>query len=283
MKAHEAGIRVPAFSALFNDDAVRDFAARVKPPWIIKPRSEASAVGLQKVYSDAHLWEVLENLGEFRHDYLIEQFKPGAVYHADCLSVDGKMVFCRVSQYLDTPFEVAHGGGVFRSHTLDFAGEEALAVQEMNAQVMTAFGMNYSASHTEYIRAEEDGEFYFLETASRVGGAHIAEMVEASSGLNLWREWARIETAEARNEPYHLPPVADNHAGIIVSLSRFEHPDISAFSDPEIVWRMEKPYHVGMILQSDARQRILDLLDQYVERIRQHFHASLPPPDKPAD
>ena len=283
MKAHAAGIRVPPFSALFNDDAIRGFTTRVQPPWIVKPRSEASAVGLQKVYSADHLWEVLENLGEARHTYLVEQFKPGDVYHVDSLSVNGEMVFCRTSQYLDTPFEVAHGGGVFRSHTLEFGSEEDLTLQSLNTDVLAAFGMNYSASHTEYIRAREDGEFYFLETASRVGGAHIAEMVEASSGLNLWREWARIETAQALDQPYQLPPVRDVHAGIVVSLSRFEYPDTSVFQDPEIVWQMDKPYHVGMILQSESRQRILELLDLYLERIRTDFHASLPPPDKPAD
>jgi biotin carboxylase len=51
-------------------------------------------------------------------------------------------------------------------------------------------------THAEYIRAHADGRYYFLEIAARVGGAFIADLVEVSTGVNLWREWARIEVCE---------------------------------------------------------------------------------------
>ena len=276
MKAHEAGIRVPPFSGLFVDTEIQAYVERGPAPWVIKPRSEASATGIRKVHSADELWQVVHSLGDERHNYLVEQFKPGAVYHADALTVDGKVQFCRVSQYLNTPFEVAHGGGIFRSHTCAFGGEDDKALQAMNKQVMKAFGMQFSASHTEFIKAEEDGEFYFLETASRVGGAHLAEMVEASSGINLWAEWAKIETSMAKGTSYKAPKAEKQHAGIVVSLSRFQHPDQSVFQDPEICWRIDKEYHVGMIIQAKKRERILELLDNYAERIFSEFHASAP-------
>ncbi len=282
-RAQDAGIAVPPFSSLFTDEDINTFANTVEAPWVVKPRSEASATGIKKVHSAEELWAVVHELGPKRHDYLVEQFKPGDVYHVDALTVEGENIFCRVSQYLNTPFEVAHGGGVFRSHVCAFGGEDEEALQTLNVKVMEAFGMQYSASHTEYIKSKETGEYYFLETASRVGGAHLAEMVEYSSGINLWAEWAKIEDAIAKGQPYALPPVRNDYAGIIVSLSRFEHPDHSGFADPEIVWRLNKPYHIGLILQSDRRERILELLNSYVDRIFQDFHASAPVPDKPTD
>ncbi len=281
IKAYDAGIPVPPFSALFNDADIHKFVEEVRAPWVVKPRAEASATGIRKVNSAEALWKVLEELGDERHHYLIEQFKPGAVYHADALTVDGKVQFCRVSQYLNTPFEVAHGGGIFRSHTVAFGGKDDKAVQKLNAKVMKAFGMQFSASHTEFIRSLEDDKFYFLETSSRVGGAHLAEMVEASSGINLWSEWAKIETAMAQNKMYQLPKVRDDYAGILVSLSRFQHPEMAPFNDPEIVWRMNKEYHVGMIVRSDKRERVLELLDNYADRVFHGYHASAPAPDKP--
>lgn len=280
-KAAEEGIPAPPFSALFNDEAINRFAATVPAPWVVKPRAEASATGIKKVHSAEELWQVIHNLGDKRHEYLVEQFKPGHVYHVDALSVDGKLAFCRVSQYLNTPLEVAHGGGIFRSHTVTFGGPEDKALQQLNAKVMSAFGMRFSASHTEYIQSIEDGKFYFLETSSRVGGAHLAEMVEASAGINLWAEWAKVENAMATGSKYQLPAVRDDYSGIIVSLSRFEWPDLSVFNDPEIVWRMNKKHHVGLILRSDKKERILELLDQYAERIFWDFHASAPAPDRP--
>ena len=283
MKAKEAGIRVPAFSNLFSDAAINHFADTVATPWIVKPRSEASATGMKKVHSKEELWEVINGLGEHRHNYLVEAFKPGAVYHADALSQHGIVEFCRVSKYLSPPFEVAHGGGIFRSHTVEFNSPEDQALQLMTQQVMTAFGMQFSASHTEFIQADEDGEFYFLETSSRVGGAHLAEMVYYSSGINLWQEWARIESAMATNGDYHLPTVRADHAGILVSLSRFQYPDMNSFVDPEIVWKINKEYHVGMIVQAPDRSRILELLDAYAHRVFHEFHASAPAPKKPTD
>lgn len=277
VRAAEAGINVPAFSALFNDQEIHEYTQRVPAPWLVKPRTEASAIGIKKVHSAEELWQVLHTLGDNRHNFLLEQFKPGDVYHADSLIFDGKVQFCRVSQYLSTPFEVAHGGGIFRSMTVEFDGEDDQALQQLNAEVMKAFGMQYSASHTEFIKCYEDGKFYFLETSSRVGGAHLAEMVEISSGISLWKEWAHIEDAAAAKTAYELPTVRQDHAGIIVSLSRFQHPDDSSFNDPEIQWRVRKDHHIGMILKAEKRQRIQTLLDEYAERIRNDFHASAPP------
>lgn len=280
-RAAAAGIRVPAFSSLFHDETITNFLQTTESPWLIKPRSEASTTGIRKVYSLDEAWSVVHSLGDHRHQYLIEEFKPGRVYHVDALSVEGRAVFSRVSQYLATPMEVAHGGGVFRTGTLPDDSPEVAALRQLNNQVLDAFGMRYSASHSEYIRGDHDGELYFLETASRVGGAHIAEMVEAASGVNLWREWAKLETAVARHEHYLPPTDQPYHAGLIVSLARQQWPDMSGFADGEIHWRINKAYHVGLIVRSDDRARILHLLDDYMHRIYQEFHASAPVPDKP--
>ncbi|MEL7020051.1 MAG: ATPase [Bacteroidota bacterium] len=280
MKAAEAGINVPPFTALFSDNSINEFIRDVPAPWVVKPRGEASATGIKKVNNGMDLWKVINDLGEERHNYLVEQFKPGAVYHVDSLTVDGKPKFSRVSQYLNTPFEVAHGGGVFLSSVSTFGGDDDKALQKMNREVLKAFGMQFSASHTEFIKSHEDGQFYFLETSSRVGGAHLAEMVEASSGINLWAEWAKIETAMAKGETYKLPKVRKDYAGILVSLSRFQHPDMSGFDDSEIVWKMQKEYHVGMIVRDKKRARVLDLLQGYAKRVFDGFHAAVPAPEK---
>ena len=271
MKAAEAGLKVPPFSALFHDADINEFAQNIPAPWVVKPRGEASASGITKVHTAEELWKVIHELGEERPNYLVEQFKPGTVYHVDALSVNGKDVFSRSSQYLNTPMEVAHGGGIFRSNIVEFGSADDKALQKFNKEVLKAFGMNFAASHTEFIKAE-DGEFYFLETASRVGGAHLAEMVEASSGINLWAEWAKIESAMAKGESYKLPKAKKDYAGIIVSLSRFQHPDSQLFNAIEVIWRLQKDYHIGLIVKSKKQERVLDLLEDYAKKIFQDFH-----------
>jgi hypothetical protein len=282
MQAQDAGITVPPFCSLFNDIDITEYLQRSSPPWVIKPRSEASAAGIKKVHSFQEAWDNLHSLGDERHNFLIEQFKPGDVYHVDSLTINGKVIFTRCSQYLNTPFEVSHGGGIFRSVTLEHNSEDDAALKKMNEDVMRSFGMKSSASHTETIKCYEDGKFYFLETASRVGGANLAEMVEFSSGINLWREWAKIETIVAVGGTYELPMVEDFYSGIVISLSSHENPDYTPFNDPEIVWKMDEEYHIGLIVRSKDRAKVLELMEKYASMIRDlGYHASAPAPDKP--
>lgn len=280
LKAKEQGVHVPEFTALFNNDEINEYANNVSAPWLLKPRMEASATGIKKINSKDELWQTVHELGDERDNYLVEKFAPGDVFHVDGLNVDGKVVFARVSKYLDTPFEVAHSGGIFRSATSKIRSKIEKDLQKMNVQVMKAFGMQDGASHTEFIQSNATGELFFLETSSRVGGANLAEMVDYASGVNLWSEWARVETATLRKGAYKLPKINNKHAGIVVSLSRFKHPDTTSFTDKEIVWKMNKEWHIGIIVVADSSERVLELLDQYTHRIASEFHASLPAPDK---
>lgn len=229
------------------------------------------------------MWKTLHEIGEERHMYVLEQFRPGDVYHLDALSVNGEIIFCKSSRYLSTPMEVAHGGGIFRSITIEENSKDDKALKKMNNQVMKAFGMQYSASHTEYIKCHEDGKYYFLETSSRVGGAHLSDMVEAATGINLWAEWAKIEVADAMGTTYNLPKADNYEAGIIVSLARELHPDVSSFQDAEIYWKMNMDYHVGLIVRSKEKGKVVDLLDKYAERVKNEFHASAPIRSKPTN
>lgn len=279
VQARSKNIAVPDFTDLFNDEKINTFLDTVPAPWLMKPRGEASAAGIKIFHSKEDLWNQLHEMGDDRHRYLVEKFEPGDVYHADSLTFDGKVIFTSVSQYLDTPFEVAHSGGIFRSVIVEKGDDAEKQIKKMNEAVITSFGLKLGASHTEFIRSKASGKYYFLETSSRVGGANIAEMVESSTGVNLWAEWARIETATLKGIKYKLPKLKSAYSGIIVSLSRYEWPDYSTFSQEEIVWRMKKPWHIGMIVRSESREKVLEILDEMAARIASEFHASLPAPE----
>ncbi len=279
--AKESGMIIPSFIAPFHHDAIHAFTANTPPPWVLKPRSQASATGIKKLHSAEELWKVLDTMGADRVNYVLEHFLPGDVYHVDSLIVHGKVVFARASKYMSPPMAVSHDGGIFRSHTLPEDGEESIALVYWNQQLMDRFGMRNGAAHTEFIRAFADGQYYFLETSSRVGGANLAEMVEAASGINLWAEWAKMETL-AVGESYTLPEVRHDQAGIIISLARQQQPDTGAYSDTEIDWRMGKEYHAGLIVKSPDPERIIHLLNQYAERFMHDFHATAPPLDRPS-
>lgn len=50
-QAAAAGIPVPPFTPVFSYDRLRAYMERVPPPWVLKPRSEAGAMGIKKLYS----------------------------------------------------------------------------------------------------------------------------------------------------------------------------------------------------------------------------------------
>jgi biotin carboxylase len=279
MRAKDAGIRVPPFAPLFNNEEINQFADTIDAPWVLKPRSEASAHGIIKVHNREDLWKHINELGENRVYYLVEQFKPGDVYHADGLQLDGETLFLTVSRYLSTPMEISQGGGIFRSANIQYGSEDDKAIKKVNEEIMKAFGLKNGTSHTEFIKSREDGQIYFLETASRVGGAHLAEMVEAATGVNLWEEWAKIEDAVVKHKKYKLPKVTKNYAGIVLTLSKFEHPDLSAFDDPEVCFRVPLDYHAGLIVKSPKQDRVMELLDNYAERFATDLSTSADAPE----
>jgi biotin carboxylase len=151
---------------------------------------------------------------------------------------------------------------------------------ELNRKLIKGLKMRRGATHAEFIKSAEDGEFYFLEIASRVGGAYIAEALEAATGINIWAEWAKIELARGE-VPYVLPPMRQEYGGVALSLARQEYPDTSSFTDPEIVHRVKKRYHVGLVVRSDRYERVTELLRNYTERFERDYCAVAPPLERP--
>jgi biotin carboxylase len=279
MRALDRHVRVPDFVPAVNHGDIRYYLDHVPGPWVLKPRQEASAIGIKKINTADELWPLLDQLGDKQSTYLLEKFVPGDVYHVDSVVSENEVVFANVSKYGKPPMNVAHGG-VFTTFTVPRGSEEDSALRAINLDLIAALGLVRGVSHAEFIRAHDDGEFYFLECAARVGGAYINEMVEAATGINLWREWARIEVSGGDGS-YKLPPVREEYAGVILSLARQEDPDTSSYSDPEVHLRIKRHHHAGLVLKSSDPHRIPALLESYASRFAVEFLAVEPPRDKP--
>jgi biotin carboxylase len=281
MQALERGIRVPDFIPVLNREDIRSYLGRVSGPWVLKPRSEASAIGIRMIEAAESLWPVLESLGDQQSSFLLEKFIPGDVYHVDSVVSEREVPFSSVSRYGQPPLAVAQKGGIFTTYLLPRDSEEAIALRTINRELIEALGLVRGVAHAEFIRAHGDEQFYFLECAARIGGAYISEMIEVATGINLWREWARIEIAGGK-QPYQLPAFRNDYAGLILSLARQEEPDTSAYNDPEIALRIKRRHHAGLVLRSRDPNRIQALLQSYSHRFANEFLAIEPPGAKPA-
>ena len=287
MQARTLGVPVPEFTAVFNDQEAGDWARRVTPPWVLKPRSSAAAIGIRKIADREALWRALDEAGDDRAQSVLEQFVPGDVYHVDSIVWGGEVVFAVAFKYGRPPMEVSHHGGLFITRRLPDDSEEGRAVLAMNRTLQEGLGLRRGVSHTEFIRSgsvqlQPDQGFVFLETSARVGGAFIVDTIDAATGINLWREWAKVEIAGEAGA-YTVPSHRDEYAGIVLTLARQETPDMSSYTDPEIAITIRKDHHAGIIVKSPEPRRVESLIDDYTRRFYQDFFATAPPPARPVE
>ena len=282
MMAKEMNIPVPDFIHVLNHNDLNKFSETVPFPYIIKPRMLAGAYGLKKVFNKEEMWKQINHFGDEQSFFLMERFIPGNIYHVDSIIYENEIRFALASKYGRPPFEIAYEGRVFSSRTIERGSETEQKLLDLNEKVLKALGMLRGISHTEFIEAAQDGKIYFLETSARVGGANLSELVLAASGINLWREWAKIEILHGEGE-YKYPEVKNDYAGIITSLAKQERPDISSYNDPEIVWRLNKPYHAGFVIRSPRYHKIEQMLEDYTKRFYNDFFTTAPMKERPSD
>jgi biotin carboxylase len=280
-RAKEAGIAVPEFVHILNHQEVNEFMQRVPAPWLLKPRSQASGIGMRKIQHASELWPLLEQLGDQQSFYLLEQFVPGSVFHVDSVVSEKNVLLAEAHAYGTPPLDTSHQGGVFTTRTLARDSADAKTLLDINKQVLDGLGLLRGVTHAEFLKSHADGKFYFIEVAARVGGAYISDIVEAASGINLWREWARLEIGAGKSS-YQLPASRKDYAGIILSLARQETPDTTAYNDPEIIYRVNKYHHAGLLVKSVSAERLQHLLDAYAPRFANDFLATQPVPEKPS-
>jgi len=280
-QAKACGIRVPEFTGVFNHSDLHAWMQETPGPWLLKPRMNASAIGIKPISHAEELWPILEQLGDEQSCYVLERFVPGEVFHCEGVSWNGELLFSAPFQYGRPPMQTMHQGGVFSTRTLALDSPDARWILDLHARLLPALGMQSGVTHSEFIKAAADGQFYFLETAARVGGAFIADACETATGINPWKVWAQIETALATGEAFVLPPVTRSFTGTVISLAKQEDPDLSGYTDPEVVRLLKKSHHAGIMLRAASEERLGELLDRYSQRFLQEFCAVLPPPEKP--
>ena len=134
-------------------------------------------------------------------------------------------------------------------------------------------------THAEYIRAQARGRYYFMEIAARVGGSFIADQIEVSTGVNMWREWARLEVCYLRGELYVTPASFELYAGSVLCPAETAESVTSGFDAPEIVARVKNHHRAGLIVRSTEPERVKQLLEEYSAEFARRFPVSMLTPE----
>lgn len=270
MSVHESGFPTPAFCPVLNYDELREFMERTGAPWVLKPRIATPGVRMRRIHEPEQLWRVLDELGDLQSHFLLEQGITGEIFHVDAL-IDRCEVLFSVAHRHAVAVKPDREPEVWTSHTLDRSSREWIELTALNAGLAPSLGMVRGVTHTRYLRGQ-DGRFYFLEIAAGVVGTFTAQVVEAASGVNLWREWARLEVCHLRNESYVPAESYETYAGCVVSPSRSES-ELTGFHAPEIAGRLKNGAHSGLLVRDGNPSRVSELVDQFGSELARRLAA----------
>ena len=229
-----------------------EWTARVRRPWVMKPRSSAAAIGIKKSTAE-ELWRALEAAGEARGLPVGAIRRKGDVYHVDSIVFGGEIRFAVAMKYGRPPMEVAHEGGIFITRRLPPDGDEAhaglLTVNQNGAG--RGLGLQRGVSHTEFIRARRrvvlprnvGPRRRRLHRRRDRGGDGHQPLARVGEARNRWRRRAR----------YDAPPLATRlgrHRADARAPGGARPVQVYRSGDQDDV---RKRYHAGLIVGSPTQ------------------------------
>ena len=267
VSARDSGFAIPAFCRVLNYDELRVFIERVPGPWLLRPRAPHGAGHDLAVESPEQLWHVLDELGDQQSYYVLEEPLAGERFTVESILSDCRVVFSVVLRHLELP------GGIRRIETVDRTSRECAELTALNGNLAPSLGMVRGLTQASFVRSGPGAPYRFDRILAGVGAEGVDQVVEAASGLNLWREWARMEMAHLHGEAYqrsdwsgHAAAALDWPAGLLAA----DTPELAArelasrvqIADREwALWRSPRFDRVQE-LAAGASQKALEALRQ---------------------
>jgi hypothetical protein len=257
------GLQVPQFCKVLNYDELREYMARVPSPWLLRPRVDSQFVASRIIHDSEQLWRTLDKLGDTQSQYFLERLLSGDLFYVDAIVSECDAKFSVVRQCGKRPLRVGPTGGVVITQTVDCESRDAKRLMAINRELAPSLGMVRGVTHAEFLRSHADGSFYFLEIGAGVGSPFLAQVVEAATGVNLWREWAKLEIGDLRQTAYKSPGGVEGYAGSVMCPVQGPWPDLDSFADPSIVARIRNDRLAGLIVHADGAEQVQKLIETY--------------------
>ncbi len=247
--ARAAGIAVPPFAHALNEQALSAFLEREGGPFLVKPRSQASSRGIIHAQAPDEARSVVDALGDGRATHLVERFVAGDVFHVDAVVEGGHVIFAEVHRYRRPLLEVAASGDMMITTTVERGSRLDQDLRATHARVLAALGLVRGVAHTELI-VGRDGVPVFLESAARVGGASIPALVEATTGMDLWRAQVELELGDGTVE---LPDAPRTYGALLAGLAREASPSFDAFRGDHVAAAFsDAPHEATVVLRAET-------------------------------
>jgi hypothetical protein len=207
-----AGVPTARSIGASSSHQVREFAAQVGYPLIVKPRGSAGAAGTVRVDDPPSLERAIAEAALDRGGSVaVEEFVEGHEGFYDTLAIDGRVVHDFVSHYYPGVLEAMRTRWISpQIVTTNRIGEAGYAeVKRLGSDVIRALGIETSATHMEWFFGPKG--LKFSEIGCRPPGVAVWDLYSSANDFDLYREWG---SAIVEGRP-HAPPSRRFSAGMI--------------------------------------------------------------------
>lgn len=187
-----AGLRVPRSARVRSRAEAWEMAGHVGFPMILKPVAGAGSADTWRV---GHSGELDDALDRVRHvpELSMEEYIDGDEYTYETLCVEGRPVYESSCLYLPRCLVARQNEWIspIILSIRDMSRPELQGGLELGRAALAALGMGTGFTHMEWFRTSK-GEVVFGEVACRPPGANMVDLMNYTSDIDLFREWARV-------------------------------------------------------------------------------------------
>lgn len=217
-RVEAAGLRVPRSARVRSAAEAREAAEVVGFPLVIKPIAGAGSADTFKIENLDFLEKILPRLTHV-DEAIVEEYVDGEELTYDTLCIGGEPVYENVVHYLPKPLVSRSEQWVSPAQVslVDLGAPDVAPGVALGRQVLRALGMRDGFTHMEWYRTAR-GEAVFGEIACRAGGAKLVDMMNWTSDIDLYREWARVMCHRA----FGASAPRRYHVGVVFKRARGE-------------------------------------------------------------
>lgn len=184
-----AGVPTAQSIGATTADEIRDFAAAVGFPLIIKPPDAAGAAGTFKVDDPEQLESVMAGLRD-KPSVAVEEFVEGHEGFYDTVAIDGTVVHEFISHYYPNVLEAMRtrwiSPQIVATNRVELDSYDE--IRAMGRKVISTLGIGTSATHMEWFAGPKG--LRFSEIGCRPPGVGAWDLYSAANDLDLYKEWA---------------------------------------------------------------------------------------------
>lgn len=175
----------PEYQLCWNLEMVREFAARVGYPFMIKPLDNCGSIGVSKICQEseiASLWlKAVAN--SYSRMCIAEKCIDGNVITADGFCDSTGFEFIAASNKEMYPENENVAKALYYPGT--FNGSMFEKIKEAAELTAKAVEIDFGFAHLEFILEKESNDIYFVEAANRGGGVYISNIIlEEITGID---------------------------------------------------------------------------------------------------